>query len=360
MKIRRCLVLVAVIAYLLSFTPCDSSASEPRSAGKASTGQSPSGKVIVGTFGGDTVKVLSENVDPVLAKVAPNVKIVYAIGMNTERMTKLRVEKGGAGSFDVIHVNDRDMQIMINEGLLLRLDDAKTPNAKNFFPGFKNEYYIPYNFSANVIVYNKTKVTPVPTSWEVLWDPKYKGKIGILSNLWTDHFYIAALLKGTAYQNNWDAGWDRMLKLTEQEPKVFSSMETLGIALQTGEIWMTVSRRARAVQWAAEGGVPLGNVLPKEGSYPVTFCAAIPKNAKNVDGAHAYLNALLDQKPQVGFAEVMGYTPSVRGIPLPERVRSSIGFSDEEMKRIKPLDLIYVGKNDSRWKEQWDKKIMSR
>ena len=214
---RVWLVLVAVIAYLLSLTPCDSSASEPSGDGKASTGQGPSGKVIVGTFGGDTVKVLSENVDPVLAKVAPNVKIVYAIGMNTERMTKLRVEKDGASSFDVIHVNDRDMQILINEGLLLKLDEAKMPNAKKIFPSFRSDYYIPYNFSANVILYNKEKVSPVPTSWEVLWDPKYKGKIGIQTNLWTDHMYIAALLEGTAYQNNWDAGWNRMLKLAEQE-----------------------------------------------------------------------------------------------------------------------------------------------
>ena len=348
------LVLVAVFAYLLSFTPCD------RGASAQSPGQGASGKVIVGTFGGDTVKVLSENVDPVLAKAAPNVKIVYAIGMNTERMTKMRVEKDGASSFDVIHVNDRDMQILINEGLLLKLDEAKIPNAKKLFSSFRNDYYIPYNFSANVILYNKDKVSPVPTSWEVLWDPKYKGKIGIQTNLWTDHMYIAALLEGTAYQNNWDAGWNRLLKLTEQEPKSFSSMETLGIALQTGEVWLTVTRRARAVQWAAEGGAPLGNVLPKEGVYPVTFCAAIPKNAKNVDGAHAYLNALLDQKPQIGFAEVMGYTPTLSGIPLSEKVQSSIGFSDEEMKRIKPIDLIYVGKNDPKWKEQWDKKIISR
>jgi len=338
----------------LSFNPYD------RSASAQSAGLGPSGKVIVGTFGGDTVKVLGDTVDPVLAKAAPNVKIVYAVGMNTERMTKMRVEKDGASSFDVIHVNDRDMQILINEGLLLKLDEAKIPNAKKLFPSFRNDYYIPYNFSANVILYNKDKVSPVPTSWEVLWDPKYKGKIGIQTNLWTDHMYIVALLEGTAYQNNWDAGWNRMLKLTEQEPKPFSSMETLGIALQTGEVWLTVTRRARAVQWAAEGGAPLGNVLPKEGVYPVTFCAAIPKNAKNVDGAYAYLNALLDQKPQIGFAEVMGYTPTVSGIPLSEKVQSSIGFSDEEMKRIKPIDLIYVGKNDPRWKEQWDKKIISR
>jgi putative spermidine/putrescine transport system substrate-binding protein len=279
MKRRRWLLLVAVIAGLFSVVAYDS-----KSAVEA---QSPSGNVIVGTFGGDTVQVLKDYVNPVLAASAPNVKLVYAIGMNTERMTKMRVEKDGPSSFDVIHVNDRDMQIAINEGLLLKLDYAKLPNAKNLFPGFKNDYYIPYNFSTNTVVYNKNKVTPVPTSWGVMWDPKYNGKIGVLSNLWTDYTYIAALLEGTAYKNDWDAGWERLLKLTAQDLKIYSAMETLGIALQTGEIWLTVTRRARAFQWATAGGEPLGNVLPKEGVYPVTFCAAIPKNARNVNGAHA-------------------------------------------------------------------------
>jgi putative spermidine/putrescine transport system substrate-binding protein len=137
-------------------------------------------------------------------------------------------------------------------------------------------------------------------------------------------------------------------------------METLGIAIQTGEVWLTVTRRARAVQWTAGGAVPLGSVLPKEGVYPVTFCAAIPKNAKNVEGAYAYLNALLDKKPQIGFAEVMGYTPTVNGIPLSEKLQSVIGFSDEEINRIKAIDLIYAGKNNAKWKEQWDKKIINQ
>jgi putative spermidine/putrescine transport system substrate-binding protein len=177
MNRKKWLVLVTVIASLSLFNLCDVSAA------KTSKGGAPSGKVIVGTFGGDTVKVLSENVNPIIAKDAPNVKIIYAIGMNTERMTKLRVEKGGASSFDVIHVNDRDMQILINEGLLLKLDETKIPNAKKLISRFKNPYYIPYNFSANVILYNKDKVTPAPNSWETLWDPKYKGKIGVMTNL---------------------------------------------------------------------------------------------------------------------------------------------------------------------------------
>lgn len=355
MKRKRRMLLAVVMAGLFSVTPCVSESSDKPGERKA-----PSGNVVVGTFGGDTVKVLKDNVNPVLAASAPDVKLIYAIGMNTERMTKMRVEKEGPSPFDAIHVNDRDMQILINEGLLLKLDYAKLPNAKNLIPGFRSDYYIPYNFSANTIVYNTNKVTPPPTSWETLWDSKYKGKIGVLNNLWTDHTYIAALLEGTADKNNWDAGRDRLLKLTEQDLKVFSAMETLGIALQTGEIWLTVTRRARAFQWAAAGGEPLGNVLPKEGVYPVAFCTAIPKNAKNANGAHAYLNALLDPKPQIGFAEVMGYAPAVSGIPLSEKTQSSIGFSEEEMKRIKPIDLIYIGKNDARWKEQWDKQIIGR
>jgi len=137
MNRRRWLLLVGLLATLISLAACDSKSSDKPADGKIVQAQGLSGNIIVGTFGGDTVKVLKETVNPVLAESAPNVKVVYAVGMNTERMTKMRVEKEGSSSFDVIHVNDRDMQILINEGLLLKLDHAKLPNAKNLFPGLR-------------------------------------------------------------------------------------------------------------------------------------------------------------------------------------------------------------------------------
>ena len=38
-------------------------------------------------------------------------------------------------------------------------------------------YAIPYAFDSIGLIYDTDKVKPAPTSWNVLWDPKYKGKV---------------------------------------------------------------------------------------------------------------------------------------------------------------------------------------
>ena len=38
-------------------------------------------------------------------------------------------------------------------------------------------YAIPFAFDSIGLIYDTDKVKPAPTSWNVLWDPKYKGKV---------------------------------------------------------------------------------------------------------------------------------------------------------------------------------------
>lgn len=352
MRSRWWLLSAVLIASLFILSACGGAGRQQASSG----GSGPSGQLVVGTWGGDYQKFLQDYVGPDLARTAPNVNVVFATGMHTERMTKMRAEKGGPGTFDVVGLADTDMQKMINEGLLAKLNPEKIPNWDDIHENLRNEYYVPHIFSASVLIYNENKVQPAPTSWAVLWDPKYKGKIGIQDVLWLNWLQAAAALEGKP--NDLDSGWERIMALKNQEPKIYSSQEALGAALQTGEVWLTISWRARAVQWNNAGGEPLGNVVPKEGSFPVVFGMAIPANAKNPDAAYAYLNALLEPDAQAGFAEKMGYAPTVKDANLPKDLQETIAFTEEELKRIKPLDLNYVAQNDPRWKEKWDKEFI--
>ncbi|NHM31296.1 ABC transporter substrate-binding protein [Neobacillus terrae] len=357
MKKLKQMFLCLLLPSALILSSCGQTTSKSENSGGGKKGNE---EVVVGTWGGDYQQFLKENVDTPLAGNHPDTKVVYAIGDQTTRMTKMRTEKSGEGTFDVIHLADYDMQQMINEGLLSELDYSKMPNAEHAIPDLKHPNFIPHIYSASVLIYNKNKVKDVPDSWGALWDPKYKGKVGILSQLWTNWVYAAAALEGKNNTTNWDDAWDTLVKLRDVKPKIYATQEELGQAIQTGEVWMTISFRARAVQWNNAGGEPLGNVVPKEGTYPIVFGAAIPKNAKNVNGAYNYLNAMLDPKGQVGFSQKMGYAPTVDNAPLPKDLQSSIGFTKEEMDLIKPLDLKYVAKNNPRWKEQFEKDIASK
>lgn len=314
-------------------------------------------QITVGTWGGDYEKFLGDFVEPNLSS---NHSVVYVPESTNARMTKVRIEKDGEGTYDVVNLEDNTMQQLVDEGLLMELDYSKIPNAENINPDLKNPYFIPHIYSAGTIVYNENLVEEVPDSWNVLWDPKYKGKIGIHTVIFPRYIFAAAAAEGVGKSQEWDKAWDKLLALSENEPKFYTSQEQLATALQTGEIAMTVTWRARAVQWNAAGGDPIKSVIPKEGTFPTVFGSGIPKNAKNVDAAYEYLNAMLDPAGQVEFASKMGYVPTVSNAELSEDVQNTIAFSEEELSRIYPIDLEYITEHYADWKEKFDREFASQ
>ena len=85
----------------------------------------------------------------------------------------------------------------------------------------------------------------------------------------------------------------------------------------------------------------------------------MPKNAPNKDGAYAYLDAMLEQSAQEAFAEDMGYNPTVTNAEIPPELNKRIGFNADEVKRLVDLDYSYMNKNDTAFKEWWDKELKS-
>lgn len=321
------------------------------------SGEGGKGEITVGTWGGDYEKFLGDFVQP---KLTVDDSVVYVPESTSARMTKVRIEKDGESTYDVVNLQDNTMQQLINEDLLLKLDYSKIPNAKNITSGLKNDYFIPHIYSAGTLVYNERLVEETPDSWEILWDPKYKGKVGVHTAIFPRYLFAAAAVEGVAESQEWDKAWDKLLAMSENEPKFYTSQEQLATALQTGEIAMTVTWRARAVQWNDAGGDPISSVIPKEGTFPTVFGTGIPKNAQNVEGAYDFLNAMLDPEGQVDFATNMGYSPTVENAKLPEDVQNSIAFSEDEKSRIMSIGLDYIAENYADWKEKFDRDFASQ
>jgi putative spermidine/putrescine transport system substrate-binding protein len=112
--------------------------------------------------------------------------------------------------------------------------------------------------------------------------------------------------------------------------------------------------KARAVQWQ-KAGAKVETVAPKEGIPLYISGFVIPKNAPNKDGAHVWLNEMLQPSAQEAFAEDMGYNGSVTNAKIPPETERRIGFSADERKRLIDLDYGYLAKNDAALKEWWDK-----
>lgn len=293
-----------------------------------------SGQTIVGTWGGDYQRLLQEIVNP----QTKGIEIVYDTGNAVARMTKVRAERNSRrGSMDVALLADLDMYELFAADTLMDITDKEVPAKSNVIDTLRNPYSIPHIFSAMVIVYDTTKFDKAPTSFNLALDPKYKGRVGFSDILFNFNTLFAGLANG-GDTSSFSKGMEFLMKLKANSPKVFPSNEAVAAALKSGEIWMTCMWKARALQWK-NSGLPLGFVIPDEGAVPVTFEAGVPKNARNKDGAFEYMSAMLQPIGQVEFAEAMGYAPTVTNAKMPPELAATVGFTPEELARLKSLDL---------------------
>ncbi|MGH3098236.1 MAG: ABC transporter substrate-binding protein [Streptosporangiales bacterium] len=350
---HRIALLATITALLAGTAACGGGGPNP-------AGPPGGSKVVVGSWGGDYENFQKRFVLPLLEKQQNAPNPVFDTADQGARMTKMRTQGDSkTGTMDVTELSDIDMQKMIDAGLMTKLDPKKIPNWSHIPKNLRNPYWIPHIYSGNVICYNKNKVKPAPTSFKALWDPKYKGKIGIQTIQWDDFYHAAATLAtGGHPRHNWAKGVPKLKQLADNV-QVFGSQEQLGQGLQSGQVWLTLDWKARAYQWNKGGGAPIGSVVPEEGTFPIIFAAGIPKNAPHKEAAYKYLNAMLAPSAQRDFAKNMGYSPTVDNAELPGKLKKALSFTPAEEKKIKPLDAKWIAKTDERWHRIWKRQIVN-
>src|SRR5690606_17335485 len=141
------------------------------------------------------------------------------------------------------------------------------------------------------------------------------GRVGVVDDQY-DYLTLAGSLASGKGATDLEAGQQFLRELKANKPKVYPSVDALASALKSGEIWVTVTWKARALQWK-KAGLPLAFVFPKEGALPATFEAAITAGSRVGECGMGYLNAMLDPRAQLAFAETMGYAPTIVNAGLP-------------------------------------------
>jgi putative spermidine/putrescine transport system substrate-binding protein len=206
-----------------------------------------------------------------------------------------------------------------------------------------------------VIVYDTTKIKTPPKSFNLALDPALKGRVGFSDIIFNFNVLFAGLANG-GNTSSFEAGMKFLSRLKGNAPKVFPSNEAVAAALKSGEIWVTCMWKARALQWQ-KSGLPLGFAIPDEGAVPVTFEAAVPKNARNKKAAFEYLGAMLAPQGQIEFADAMGYAPTVRDAKMSPELAARVAFTPDELKRLRALDLKELIAQKAQVLDFWNKEF---
>lgn len=266
-------------------------------------------------------------------------KVIYqTFDSNEAMMTK--IQQGGT-TYDIAIPSEYAISKMKEDDLLLPLDHSQIPNLQyiderfmdlSFDPG--NEYSIPYFWGTVGIVFNPELTDLTFKSWDDLWDPSLRNQILLLDGA---REVIGMGLNSLHYSlndTNEDHLQEALAKLSTLTPNVK--------AIVGDEIKMLIAGEEAAVGlvWSGDASEimseneKLDYVVPQEGSNLWFDNMVIPKTASNIEGAHQFINFILDPENGARNAEYVGYsTPNAAALELlPEEISGDERFyPDEEL-----------------------------
>ncbi|SAI34424.1 ABC transporter substrate-binding protein [Bordetella ansorpii] len=310
-------------------------------------------QLVVGTWGGDFGNILKASVDDALME-PKGIEVVQSIGAPMQRRAKLLAERNSRrGSMDVACLADFDIHAAAGMNALAPVNEDTVARTRHVLPFLKKSHAIPHIYSAYVIVYNTDMVKTPPTSFADLWDPKWRGRVGLCDFQYTTNTAIAAIVGGGS-MSNFAPAQAKLDEMKALDAKVLPSTEAVAVALKSGEIWFTIIAAARAYMWRKQG-VPVARIVPSEGGIPTSYEAAVPANTRQKELAYGYLDAMLSPSAQSAFASRMGYLPTVDDVKLPEELEREINFTTQQREKMMQLDLDYLQQNQASILDAWNK-----
>lgn len=254
--------------------------------------------------------------------------VIYETFDSNEAMFT-KIEQGGT-TYDIAVPSEYMIEKMKEEDLLIELDHEKLPNLQYIDERFLdlsfdegNRYSVPYFWGTVGILYNPDMLPGKTfTSWNDLWDPALENEILLIDGA---REVIGMALNSLGYSLNdtnrdhLGEALDKLNELTPNVKAIVGDENKLLMANDEAAVALVWSGDARDVMWENEA---LDYVVPEEGSNLWFDNMVIPKTADNVEGAHQFINFMLDPEVAAQNTEYVSYsTPNEAALNyLPEEM----------------------------------------
>lgn len=221
--------------------------------------------------------------------------------------------------YDVISPSSDIAGDLVNAGLVRELNKNLVPSHADLIdpldkPGVtrpEDAYGVPFIWGPNVLIYNTDVISDTPTSWSVLFEEQYRGKVAVWDDL--SSLYMAGLLqnpKVNIYNVN-DAKtacrWLQVMprkgiQLWEEETDLVTMFKTGQVVAAMG--WPLAARDLQSL------GMPIKTTIPTEKTTGWVDYLMIPKSSRYPDLAYKLIEYLIESDQQKAVAKVTNTYPA--------------------------------------------------
>jgi spermidine/putrescine-binding protein len=206
------------------------------------------------------------------------------------------------------------------------------------------------------LVYN-TKHVKRPESFKDLWDPKYKGRVGLPQYGWMGNYFLHGINK--LFGGNEDdvmPGIDALADLMKKQNPIMVQNTDHAMKLFTAEEIVIMSFWDGRTRMLQARGVPVDFVWAK--NFIAFFNGMwVMRNNKIPRICMEFVNASLDPDAQVEFMKIFKYSPTNRKCKFPPGYENA-RVTEKELDNAAELDWVKVVGNLEKNMELWNKKVL--
>jgi spermidine/putrescine-binding protein len=248
---------------------------------------------------------------------------VDTFSANEALLAKLQ---SGVADYDIVVPSDYMVRILVPQGLLQPLDLTHLPHFGNLDRRFLdqefdrgNRYSVPYLWGTTGLGYNRRKVGAID-SWQAVFDPRHAGRILMLDDM-REVFAAALKLMGRSLNERDPAVLRRAARMISAQKRLVRTYNSSDFAnlLAAGDVDIAQGYNGELAKVAAADPA-LAYAVPKEGGTLWIDNLAIPKSARHLAAAYAFLDYLLQREVAARIVNAVRYaSPNEAARPLVDR-----------------------------------------
>ena len=316
------------------------------------------GRVVFSTFTGSWEEAHREVLVPAF-KQAYGADVVLDPMLSLDQIAKVRAARGNP-PFDLILMDPGPALVAIEDDIIQPFDKAKSANFADLLPAAQDVRGPGIFFQVVGMAYNPEKVKVPPKSWNDLWKPEYKGRVGLTnmgSTLGTAFMVEIARLHGGS-ETDLEPAFKAIKELLPSVAALAPNPSALATLYQQGQIDIGPAN-FNNIQLLRARGVPVEFARPETGAIAFSTSIHIVKNAANPDLAWKLIETAMGPEVQGKLVD-QPYTiiPTNGKVKMTGDLAKFIAKDQDEMRKTFVFhDWATINKNRPGWIERFNKEV---
>jgi putative spermidine/putrescine transport system substrate-binding protein len=264
-------------------------------------------------------------VKPFEQETGCQVNVKYG-GSSDEMVTLMR--QGGGGQYDMVSASGDASLRLIKGGDVQPVNVDLIPGYADFSEALKSpphntidgvHYGVSLQWGPNTLLYDTEKVTPAPTSWAALYDPKYSGQITVPNNpiqIADAALYLSKTQPDLGITDPYELNqeqFDAAVNLLKQQKPLIKKYWGLASdeidLFKNGDVVLGASWPYQTITLQADN-VPVKDTIPEEGATGWADTWMLSAKSQHPNCAYLWMQHVSTPLVQAQQAIFFGETPA--------------------------------------------------